>query len=248
MRLVGSKLPPTLYLRNTTVTDFPGSKLFGIQWIEGTVELVFRGEGHGNLGSTKPPREKNITFELLNASEHAVRHVEARWRIEDVDLNELVQTLGPNVRSFDGSKLKLGSKDRATICYLSADMVGPAIPVIDHGVSVQIEAPDAFTNAYCLCALQLAKAHHDKHCQTTVMVEPLEVLENWKIPMTTALVEVSYTQGSKRRTERFEIRAEVWGGTPPLVHKKNNAGGLDWVMAPGITAVVDHVTPLHLSR
>jgi hypothetical protein len=241
-RIIDGKLPPTLYLRNTDITALPGQKVFEIRWIEETVDLSFRGEGYGNM-HTPQICERNLTFEVLNAGDE-IRHLVACWRLPNVDLDDMVKVLGPNVQSFKDRKLSLKGKSCATIYYASTNIEGPTLPFIGKGASVPLESPNQFTNAYSICALALARRKFEKD-RGSNLTDPIEILEKWKIQMPTAFIDVSYVQGNRRCKQSFAVWAELWGGAMPHVQQKNQKTRvLEYALAPGIIAVVDHVTPV----
>lgn len=248
-RRLERQVPPTVYLRNTGAISVFGDKMWGIKWIEATLNLTFRGEG-ANLMDDTPVKEKNISFELFNAGDEPVRHVVVRWHLPAVDMSEMVKVLGTPLREFDGDILKLSANGNGSIHPIRTEIADPPIEVIDGRGKLEIAAHRAFTEAFSICALARAREHHEKVVLPAVSSvpeggDPMDHLVKWKRPMDRFFIELSYFKNERQCRHSFEVLSYVWGGGQPYAHEPTEETPNLYVPKPGAVAVVDHVTVRH---
>lgn len=239
------KLPPTLYLRNTSATGGFGKTLV-MQWVEETLTLNFRGDGHGLLDKI-PLAEKGMAFELFNAGEE-VRHVVVRWRLPQADMRQMSKVLGPPLRSFDGQQIKLAQEGRASMLPVATDIESTPIPLISKGQAVTITAPKPFMIAYSICAFARAREHYEKVIMPALGKDddPTAVLERFNTRMDTALVDLSCVKGGRKCSHSFTIDGFLWGGGQPALHKPTDEAPNLHELTAGISAHVDEITVRHL--
>lgn len=234
------RLPPTIYLRNIPLkSPYHPDKMFRIKWLEKDVSLTFRGEGSDGLTET-PVQEPNITFDLLNAGDEPVRHVVARWRLLNVDLTEDVPLLGANVVSYENGVLKLKSDTCGSIKPVALEVESPPVPIVPSGSTISLQAPPAFTAAYCIRAL--ARAKRQAMQGKNVSHDMLTLLERWGEAMDILRIELSYAKRGVICRHAFVVSGRVWGGTQPhIVSEESTEDNVIYQHADGIVAVVDHI-------
>jgi len=242
-RAIFRRLPPTVYLKNTDAVDPGGRKTFTVLWKADELRLAFRGDG-GGIWSNTPSIEKVLSVSLYNAGDDDIRHVEARWRLPGVGLESAIERsdlLGDTKKRMTGHELHLqNEKGAGAIIPVASDVIDPAIPVVRANETVTLKSALGFTMAYTLAALIRAKEHYRETVWTAdVKTDALTVLADWHTKADDVIIEVSYNQAGRKRTQSFKLQATLYGGSQPFVPVVDDEG--KFVATEGVIATLDNV-------
>ena len=235
--------PPNLYLSNTPSPEGARVKSLWVEWSPRTLHLSVRGDLPFSQWPPPTPTEEYLSFDVLNAGPEDVRHVVVEWSLPGVDLGVLLlrenMLFGDCLDSIQGDRLRLISEaeNRAANMTASSRVNAFPIPLIKAGDTARIQSPDAFTNAYGICALAVAKQvmrSVARHAPDLSLRAVVRYMESMLAPMTDALLTIEYSCGDQRRRQKFAVTGLVSGQGPPFSKIPQEDGS--YAVEPGAIA------------
>jgi hypothetical protein len=237
--------PPPIYLALPPHDNASLGTMYLMRWEPELLNVEFSADGPYDQWPPPPPKETHLRFTLFNAGPDDARQVEITWSL-DVDLMMLIhetKVFGNCLHSVEAGRLRLVRPDRAATIPIPTAIQTLPIPIVKAGETIPIAAPDAFTNAFTVCALARAKHHHETSVLPNLLdtVNHLKYLENSSIPLDRPTIRIQYVAGDRRYRHRFSLVCGVSGGNAPVSRKPRDDGSYASV-ENGVQAVIYNAT------